>query len=168
MGVVVAVQSVPVQYVAHSPTLKFVGQWLGPVLILGLLATELAMQKSSWDMAKNLVVRLPYQASSHLNLAVEAAKQHDYRLAEVEYSKVLGTSTEGVEKVIFPRQFVEGEIADLKVLLEQKPGYRDVLLRLALKYWQIGEIDEAIEVWEEARKLDPNNAEVIKTGELFL
>lgn len=176
VGVVAVIQSVPVQYVAHSPALKFVGQWLGPVIVLGLVTVEVVIQKSGLDAAKFSVVRLPYQFSSHLDLAVAAARLNDYYLAEAEYSlakklgqettssRVLGESADQVERTIFPKKFVEQEIVELKKIMGQRPGYRDLWLMLALKYWQIGDTEQAKEFWDEARILDPNSETVIKTG----
>ncbi|MBU1500171.1 hypothetical protein KKE48_04875, partial [Patescibacteria group bacterium] len=52
-------------------------------------------------------------------------------------------------------------------VIETKPEYRDVLLRLALLNWRIFNNDKAEEYWQKANNLDPNKEEVQKVGEII-
>jgi tetratricopeptide (TPR) repeat protein len=59
------------------------------------------------------------------------------------------------------------EIESWEKVLETKPEYRDILLRLALLNWKIYNNDKAKEYWEKANYLDPNNIEVQKVGKII-
>jgi len=162
--------------VMHSPTLSFVFRWVSPVVLLGLLSVEMGLPLTNFQQVRKMVVRFPYQSSSHLELAVEAGRDGDYGLAENEYwltksgardQRVLGTEFGDIEKNVFPREWLELEIGELEDDIEKFPGHRDLLLRLAVKYGQVDNWDKATETWERAEKLDPNNTEVIRIGELL-
>lgn len=59
------------------------------------------------------------------------------------------------------------EIESWEKILQEKPSYRDVLLRLSLLNYQIYENEKAKSYWEKADYLDPNNAEVQKVSEII-
>lgn len=70
------------------------------------------------------------------------------------------------DKVTQPGK-VRQEIASWEKILETRPNYRDVYLRLAILNYQVGEIKQAQSDWEKANYLDPNNEEVIKVGKII-
>ena len=51
---------------------------------------------------------------------------------------------------------IEKEIYQWEIVLEKYPGYRDLYLRLALLYWQIGNQEKGREYFQKAEFLDPN------------
>lgn len=178
VGVVAMAQSVPVQYIAHSSALKFGGQWVGPVCLVALMGVELGLPLHEVHMAKNLVVRSPFQPETHIRLAVAAAGGYDYDLAEKEYSEaerlrfapkdvnVLGAASE-VELKIFPAKFLQEEIEGLKTKLNRYPGDRNLLLVLAARLWQLGKDDDALAMWQKAEVLDPNYPAVGTVGKVL-
>lgn len=62
---------------------------------------------------------------------------------------------------------IEQEISKWEKILETKPNYRDVLLRLALLHYQIYNQEKSQENWLKANYLDPNNQEVQKVGQII-
>jgi len=64
------------------------------------------------------------------------------------------------EAQIEERQKIVQEIQALEILDQEKPDWRDLKLKTALLYWQLGEQDEAIKWLEEAKLLDPNGEKV--------
>lgn len=77
------------------------------------------------------------------------------------------TEKKTYEEGLRQKAIIEQEISSWEKILETKPEYRDVLLRLALLNWKIYNYDKAKEYWEKADYLDPNNAEVQKVGEII-
>jgi len=71
------------------------------------------------------------------------------------------------EEGLRQKTIIEQEVSSWEKILETKPEYRDILLRLALLNWKIYNNDKAKEYWEKASYLDPNNAEVQKVGEII-
>lgn len=70
------------------------------------------------------------------------------------------------EKVKQPERIRE-EIKSWEKVLEEKPYYRDVLLRLSVLSYQIYEDEKAVEYFLEAEYLDPNNDEVLSLKEII-
>ncbi|MBU0618791.1 hypothetical protein KKD62_00990 [Patescibacteria group bacterium] len=70
------------------------------------------------------------------------------------------------QKLETPKK-IQAEIDYWEKILQEKPGYRDGLLRLAILYHQTYEDDKAISAWEEANQLDPNSEEVQKIKNLL-
>ena len=180
-GAPALVGSRPVQFVWYSPPLRFARQGFIPLVIIGLLALGIGLPVSPFDKAKRLVASRPDDFKSHLSLAGAAAGEDDFELAEREYAKasqimnqldkneVLGITSEfeDVRKIVFPEETVREEIAELEATLEDQPGYRDLLLRLAVLYWQVYDEPQSQAYFEEARNLDPNNEIVKEVGELL-
>ena len=180
-GVVALLQSAPVQFLWHSPTLSVPRQWLVPIVVVGLVLAKILLSNSEFEEAKLMVQSHPFDASAHFSLAMTAAKKDDFVLAEKEFAianqltkksnnqQVFGATSEVEEarESVFPEEAVEEEIDELEQVLINKPGYRDVLLKLAVLYWQIEEIDKAREYFEKARILDPNNEVVGEVGKLI-
>lgn len=77
------------------------------------------------------------------------------------------TEKKAYEESLRQKAIIEQEISLWEEILEAKPEYRDVLLRLALFNWKIYNYDKAKKYWEKADYLDPNNAEVQKIGEII-
>lgn len=178
IGIVAMVQSPIVKNVVHSPALLFVVGWVGPLVLVLLIVIEAGVPVSGFDAAKKTVGLLPYQGLHHMNLAVAAARVNDYQVAEREISiasqlgaprdnRVLGAVWNGAEMEIFPRRFVFEEIKELETMTGIYSGYRDLLLNLALKYWQVNASDKANDYWERAYYLDPNNTEVVRVAQVL-
>lgn len=70
------------------------------------------------------------------------------------------------EKVREPERIRE-EIKSWEKVLEEKPYYRDVLLRLSILNYQIYEDEKALEYFEQALYLDPNNEQVKQVKEII-
>ncbi|MFC1627201.1 tetratricopeptide repeat protein [Patescibacteria group bacterium] len=70
------------------------------------------------------------------------------------------------EKVTAPEK-IKQEIKSFEKVLEEKPYYRDVLLRLSLLNYQIYEDEKSKEYFERASYLDPNNQEVLEVKEII-
>jgi len=71
------------------------------------------------------------------------------------------------EEALRQKTIIEREIESWEKVLEEKPGYRDILLRLSLLNYQIYENEKAKSYWEKADYLDPNNVEVQKAGKII-
>jgi len=71
------------------------------------------------------------------------------------------------EESLRQRAVIIQEIESWEKVLETKPEYRDILLRLALLNWKIYNNDKAKEYWEKANYLDPNRAEVQEVGKII-
>ena len=59
------------------------------------------------------------------------------------------------------------EIESWEKILQEKPEFRDILLRLSLLNYQIYENEKAKSYWEKANYLDPNNKEVQRVGKII-
>ncbi|MDZ7586294.1 MAG: hypothetical protein U0946_00950 [Patescibacteria group bacterium] len=71
------------------------------------------------------------------------------------------------EEALRQKTIIEQEIEQWEKILEEKPSYRDILLRISLLNVQIYEYDKAKSFWEKANYLDPNSAEVQKVGKII-
>lgn len=71
------------------------------------------------------------------------------------------------EKSVNQKLIIEKEIYSWEKILETKPEYRDVLLKLSLLNWQLYQTDQAKIYWEKASYLDPNNREVQEVGKII-
>lgn len=71
------------------------------------------------------------------------------------------------EKSSNQKLIIEKEIISWEKILETKPEYRDVFLRLSLLNWQLFQTDQAKIYWDKANYLDPNNLDVQKVGEII-
>lgn len=77
------------------------------------------------------------------------------------------TEKKAYEESLRQKAVIEQEISSWEKVIETKPEYRDVLLRLALLNWRIFNNDKAEEYWQKANNLDPNKEEVQKVGEII-
>jgi len=131
-----------------------------------------------WRVAGNEQVGWwPWSAKSHARMALEWMENGDEEKALLELKRaneLVLWETVGVkeslkkteDKVLEPERIRE-EIGSWEKVLEEKPYYRDVLLRLALLSHQVYEDEKAQEYFERAEYLDPNNEGVQKIGEII-
>ena len=119
----------------------------------------------------------PWSAKSHAEMALEWFENGDEEKATLELKRaneLVLWETEGVreslkkaeDRVREPER-IRKEIESWEKMLEEKPYYRDVLLRLTLLSYQIYEDEKAQEYFERAEYLDPNNEEVEKIGKII-
>ena len=152
--------------------LSYVLLVLGVVMIGGswweLSEAEKARERAAW---------WPWSGKKHADMAVGWLKAGDEKMAvkelELAYEMTM-IKTEGlqeylnsVEKIVQEPERIRQEIRQGEKVLEEKPYYRDVLLRVALWYWQLNDGEKAQGYWEKASYLDPNNEEVQKVGEVI-
>lgn len=71
------------------------------------------------------------------------------------------------EKVVNSPSQIRQEIKSWEKVLDEKPSYKDVLLRLSLLNFKIYEVEKANFYWQKAEYLDPNNKEVQKVGKVI-
>jgi len=165
------------EIVAHSPIVS----WGKVLTIVGVLIIGILIKLENIEQAKLGVLNNHSDYSSHLALAAETAKLHDYEKAEQEIllakrlmghgidDKILGSDTEvkKVSDLVYPVEAVENEVLLFESIAEQRPWYRDVLLRLTVLNWQLNRTEESEAYFNEAEYLDPNNETVQIVGELI-
>lgn len=71
------------------------------------------------------------------------------------------------EESLRQKAVIEQEISSWEKILQDKPSYGDVLLRLSLLNYQIYENEKAKAYWEKADYLDPNKEEVQQVGKII-
>lgn len=119
----------------------------------------------------------PWSAKSHSEMALawfedgneEEALKELKRANELvwwETEEIKKGLKRAEEKVMEPER-IRREIESWEKVLEEKPYYRDVLLRLALLNYQIYEDEKAETYWQQANYLDPNNEEGQEVGEII-
>jgi len=59
---------------------------------------------------------------------------------------------------LFSEDRLEEAIAELKQALDQDQNYGDALHALAMSYYHLGDIDKALEAYEQALEFDPTLA----------
>ena len=173
VGIVAVVQSAPVKWMAGLT----IWQWFGVIVLASGLVLELATPLPDFVLATRKVAANIWDQKTHLDLAVAAVMANDFTLAQKEYARlsspdlaqVLGAKTDISEAklVVYPNEKIEAEIDKLNLIIEPSIDHRDILLIIALKYWQLSKIPEAREYWQKARVLDPNNQAVKELGELL-
>lgn len=72
-----------------------------------------------------------------------------------------------VQKIIERRDEKEQKLGELRTLVTQYPDSRDLLYRLGIAEWELGNEQEATAAIDRARYLDPNNS-VLPTLEQLL
>lgn len=63
-----------------------------------------------------------------------------------------------VQKIIDRRSEKEQKLEELRALITQYPDSRDLLYRLGIAEWELGNEQEASAAIDRARYLDPNNS----------
>jgi len=153
--------------------IKLVHVLIGCILIVlcgsflkGLLPT--AYEKAGW---------WPWSAKSHAKMAIEffekgneekAKKELEIanRLLFLELTSVKKEVKKAEKKVNEPDK-IKQEIESWENVLEKRPFYRDVLLRLAVLNYQIYENEKATKYFEKAEYLDPKNEEVVEIRKII-
>lgn len=164
----------------HSPALELTNDWTVPALVLVMLLVGGLIPFSGFELAKQLVINSPLNFKTHLKLADEAAKLGDYTLAQSEYrtagklaiastDSVLGLSSEldEIKANVYPIETARENIDNLQVLLRAQPEHRDILMRLSLSYYRVGEMTQASDYLRRAKLLDPNNSIIGEIEELL-
>jgi len=72
--------------------------------------------------------------------------------ANIPNNKVITKNTETKDE--------DTEIAFWQKIVEENPTYRDGWIRLAVGYYEDGDVDRAIEALDKAKEIDPNNETV--------
>jgi len=119
----------------------------------------------------------PWSSRSHSEMALTWFENGDEekalrelglanRLLIIKTEKAEESLKRAEEKVMEPER-IRREIESWEKVLEEKPDYRDVLLRLALLNYQIYEDEKAKDCWNRANYLDPNNEEVQEVGKII-
>jgi len=134
--------------------------WL-PVMIIGLGGIGLMVGRNENKVIMQ-VQSNPFSTLPHWSLAMEAADSGDRQVAEHEYELgkrmgegvVLGAATE-VEDKIYEERKIKREMEKLEQILSMTPS-RDVYEKLASYYAQMDKQQQAKELLELARKIDPN------------
>jgi len=119
----------------------------------------------------------PWSAKSHAKMATEFFEKGEEEKAKKElkianrllFLSLTSTKTEvkNAEKKVNEPDEIKQEIESWENILEKRPFYRDVLLRLTILNYQLYENERALEYFERAEYLDPKNEEVVRVGELF-
>jgi len=147
---------------------------LGGLVILGLGGSLW----NGWRVDGNERVSWwPWSAKSHAEMAIvwfengneeKALEELELanRLIIFETEEVKANLKRAEEKVKEPGK-IRQEIESWEKVIEERPYYRDVLLRLALLNYQIYENEKAGEYFERAEYLDPNNEEILKVKEII-
>lgn len=154
-------------------------RWFFSVLILLIfLLPNFLATDADFQQAVHSVLVQPQSPLAHLQLAEIAAGNSDWELAIQEFaiahelstwsgsldSPELNSRFKDVESTVFIECRLREEIRQWEDVLEKQPGYRDGYLRLALLYYQLSEDSEALNNWQKAWQLDPNNEQVFRVG----
>ena len=159
-----------------SPLLKKVKMWqvLGVMLLIGLAGVfsngfeVKSFERASW---------WPFSSKSHAQMAVFWFEAGDENKALVELEKanktlILKTERnlmevrQAEEKVNQPGE-IRDEIKFYEEVIETKPYFRDVLLRLVVLNFMIYDDEKAMEYFKRAEYLDPNKEEIKQVREII-
>jgi len=148
---------------------------LGGLILIGLLG-------NFWPVSKNYQAQeraawWPWSTKAHSQMALawfengdENKALEELRLAnKLLIIKTLRAKTplKNAEVAINRPKRIRQEIESWEKVLQARPSYRDILLKLSLLNYQIYENDKAKSLWEKANYLDPNNVEVQKVGKII-
>lgn len=169
-GLLNVLGSKPVQKMVHSPIMR----WSKLVAAMIVVGIGFGTTISNFDKAREQVIDKEGDYRSHLSLAEEAAKLNDFELAEdelmvaKEVAQVLGAEADfgRVTDLVYPVDKLARDAEFLINELNQRPNYRDLILKIAVLYWQLNETDKATKYYEMAKYLDPNNENVVEVGKL--
>ena len=119
----------------------------------------------------------PWSSKSHAEMAVYWFEVGDEEKAVEELNKAnqllllktkgnLNSLRKAQDKVTEPERIRE-EIKSWEKVLEERPYFRDVLLRLSILNYQIYEDEKALDYFTRAEYLDPNNEEVLSFKDII-
>ena len=149
------------------------------LLFLLIFLANYLWSKDEITKAKLKAAHWPIFPTSHFKMAQayfnngyeEEAKKEFYQAA-TSFRFFLGKKiflwwqkeAEETNKLITKKDKIENKIEYWEQILNNKPNFRDVYLRLAVLYYQILQDGKAKKAWEKAFYLDPNNEVVQKVG----
>lgn len=120
---------------------------------------------SLFDQQKKEVLKNPFRPEPHFQLAqlylendnLEGAKKELLLALNLypDYQKAKDLEKEIANQEKEPQR-IKAKIQEWESILEEKPGYRDAYLQIAILNWQIYEETEAREAVNKALELDPN------------
>ena len=154
--------------------IKFV-QVLVVMLIINLVG--ILYPSSSVYQSQQRAGQWPWSTKSHSQIALSWLENGNEAEAirELEIANkllIINTQSEqdslkrAEDKVREPERIRE-EILLWESVLEEKPYYRDILLRLSLLHHRLYQNEKALNYWENANYLDPNNKQVQQVGEII-
>jgi tetratricopeptide (TPR) repeat protein len=131
--------------------------------------------------ARLAVLSNPRSPQTHLRLAEIAANKYDWEIARKEFRLATKLYEQGqisdvsdlsfrikeVESTVFAERYIREEIKQWEEVLARQPGYRDGYLELAILHQKLSENSEALENWQKAWELDPNDEQVVRVGRLL-
>lgn len=133
---------------------------LGGLVLVAILSSLVTVSPAF--KAQERAAWWPWSAKRHAEMALIWFENgnEDQAIKELKKANKKSQSlTKAEEKVRQPEK-IRQEIASWEKIIEEKPYYRDVLLRLALLNYRLYEDEKAVDYWERANYLDPNNEEV--------
>ena len=141
-----------------------------PVVAVGGLAVLIGI--SFWPQSPIRRAALnaggkPNDPKIHGELAREAAKVYDYKLAEREFNLGQDQKVLGARDEVFPEEAIEQQITDWENVAKTVNS-RDLWLKLAELYWRVFDEEKAREAWQKAWLIDPNYEGVISLQRVIL
>ena len=159
-----------------SPLLKRIKTWQ---LLLGLVGIGvIGIFLNGWQVRGNVKVSWwPWSSKAHSQMAVMWLKIGNEEKAVEELKianklmviKIKASEEElkKAEEAVNEPEKIRQEIKSWEKIVEEKPSYRDVWLRLAVLNYQLKNDDNAREALEVAMYLDPNDAQVQEIKEII-
>ncbi len=160
-----------------NPLLKKIRLWqvLSGLISLMVIGCFWPTSRSYW--AQERAAWWPWSTKAHSQMALawlengnEEKAIEELKLANklliIKTLKAEEALKKAEEAVSSPGK-IRLEIESWEKILQEKPSYRDILLRLSWLNYQIYENEKAKSYWEKADYLDPNNVEVQKVGEII-
>ena len=136
----------------------------------GIAVKLQAVGQNPWSIKKRLALSQELYHLGQLELAQKelAFIESNWLMSwQFKLRPQLKKSYQQTKNLIETPQRLKAEVDYWEKVLEEKPGYRDGLLRLAVLYYQTYQIDKAQTAWQKADKLDPNNNKVKEVGQLI-
>jgi tetratricopeptide (TPR) repeat protein len=133
---------------------------LGTLVLLVILSSLVTI--SPIFKAQERAAWWPWSAKRHAEMALIWLENgnEDQAVKELKKANKKTRALMKAEEKVRQPEKIRQEITSWEKVLEKKPYYRDVLLRLALLNYQLYEDEKAADYWEKANYLDPNNEEV--------
>ena len=139
------------------------------IFIFVLLLTFIRLTKTpappNFVLIKKEVLKHPNSPEVHLQLARLYQERNDFQNAKKELMLALSFNPsyqeaknllEKIRKIEEEPEKIKEEIKKWEEVLKEKPGHRDIYLKIAVLNWQIYQNQEALEAVNKALELDPN------------
>lgn len=160
-----------------NPLLKKIRLWQVFGGLIGLTVMGCFWPTSQGYRAQEQAAWWPWSTKAHSQIALawlengnEEKAIEELRLANKLFIIKTSGAKEALKKaeeaVSSPGK-IRQEIESWEKILQDKPSYGNVLLRLSLLNYQIYENEKAKAYWEKADYLDPNNNEVQQVGKII-